>query len=760
MKNPFKNQFFSERTFRRWFINSLIILLVFILSGVLLYLNALYVTKRVIQIAQEQSTEQTKELIDVNLFNLKKDISVLTLNDLIISVSHIKQPFTASDYYNYHKAGRELTGIYTYKNIKDIYVFYSKGDCFISSYNLIINKDQMFSQKLFGMNQKDWINFAKSQSTSSFQKIKDSIYFLCPLKTDSYKKVTSLAIVELDVKNMKQIMPTEHMQLTGRSYGYLVNSKGDLIAASGDSTEIQYGYGTLKQGENFIDDSVVTCKRLENADWEYIYIVPLNQYLKEIYKLQYILYIYIAFIVLMASAIVYLETKRRYQPLQILQKNVQAGRYHTSTTETMKKQDIFLYLQQDIMDIVNDNTSMKSKLQKEKNILYGKKFSEMMGQYINTEEAGRFLEDNFSIVYKQGIVVIVSELSIGSKLNGISTEENDNIVLLCLNNIGSELLGEHYRCFFWRYVEITGVIWTNKEDACSYLYIANVLEQMRSCILQFFEVELRFAISGVCPSPSVLSSAHYEAKATYDYANVTEKSGLIKYEESFTQLLSNWNNADIIKAEQDFKTYMLEHNYMKAKSKLELIIGYYSYTEGTSIQLLKCRMFGLINLILNTLEIDKSNDEELFYIHLNPVQRLLQASTIHQLKTEIMGIIEALILHFSERDETTDKKLLYIDRYIEAHYMEHDLSVQQLADKFKLSYSFLSKIYKQQRGTGILEIINTCRISHAKELLIQEPGLSLTQIAERVGYGNVQTMLRIFKKTEKQTPGQYRARKR
>lgn len=760
MKNPFRNQFLAERTFRRWFINSFIIIFMFILSGVLLYLSALYVTKRVVQMAQEQSAEQTRELIDVNLYNLKKDISILTLNDLIISASYYKQPFTASNYYNYHIARKELTRIPSYQNIREIYVYYSQGDCFISRHNLIIDRENDFTQKRFGMTGSTWKTYAADQHVSSFLRIKDSIYFLCPLKINSSKKVTALAVVELDVDNIKQILPAGEENTAGGSYGYLVNSQGDLIATTGASTGILYGYGTLQPGENLIKNTVVICKKLEGADWEYISIVPISQYLKDIYILQYILYVYIAIIVLLASTIVYLETKRRYQPLQLLQNNIRAGGYYMATTELSKKQDIFSHLQEDIMFLVKDNTSMKSKIRKEKDILYGKQFSEIIGWHINTNEVGCFLEENFHMKYKQGVVVIANEIIIGSQLNGVSSEEKDNILLLCLNNIGTELFGEHYRCYFWRFVEITGLIWTDQEDASSYIYITNVLEQMRACIRQYFEVDFRMTISGPCLSPSSLSAAHIEAKATFDYANVTGKTGLIKYEESFTQLLSEWNNMDIIEAEQEFKNYMLEHNYRKAKSVLELIIGYYSYTDGTSIQLLTCRMFGLINLILNTLEIDKSSDEELFYINLNPVQRLLQATTIQRLETEIMDIIEALIMHYSEKDETTEKKLVYIDRYIEAHYMEHDLSVQQLADKFKLSYSFLSKIYKQQKGVGILEVINSCRISHAKELLTQEPGLSLTQVAERVGYSNVQTMLRIFKKIEKQTPGQYRARER
>lgn len=756
MKNPLKNRFLSERTFRKWFINSLLIIFIFIFSGILLYLGSLAVTKHVVLMSQEQSAEHIKELIDVELLNLKKDVSVLSLNDRIISVAYINQPFTGNDYYNYHKAGKELRGIYYYKNIKDIYVYYSQGDCFVGCYNLISYDNRTFTQKHFGMNRKEWKSFVSGQLTSSFVKIKSSIYFLCPLKKNNSGEITTLAVAELDEKKLNQILPTGNKKGKGESYSYIISSNNSLITTTGNSSDVSYGYGVLQQGENYVNDNVVTCKKIENTDWEYICVVPISKYLKEIYNLQYILYIYIAVIILLALSTVYYETKRRYQPVQTLQENIQSGGRTAAYIKEDNKKDIFSHLQKDILDIIYDNTNLKSKIKKEKDILSGKKLSEMMIEYTNEEEAGRYFEDNFSLKYKQGIVVIVNEISVGTKLTGISAEEHESILLLCLNNIGSELYGEHYKCFFWRYVEITGVIWTDQEDVSSYLYITNVLEQISACIMKYYELELRFSISGLCTLPSRLASAHNEAKAAYDYSYITGKTGMIRFEESYTQLLTNWKDMDIIKAEQDFMAYMLDRDYLKAKNKLELIIGYYGYTNGTSNQLLKCRMFGLINLVLNAIEMDKTSDEIQFYSDLNPVQRLLQATTITELKSEIMNIIETLILHYSDKEETTDKKLQYIDRYIEAHYMEHDLSVQQLADKFKLSFSFLSKIYKQRNGTGVLEVINACRIGHAKELLIQEPELSLAQIAERVGYGNVQTMLRVFKKIEKQTPGHYR----
>ena len=53
------------------------------------------------------------------------------------------------------------------------------------------------------------------------------------------------------------------------------------------------------------------------------------------------------------------------------------------------------------------------------------------------------------------------------------------------------------------------------------------------------------------------------------------------------------------------------------------------------------------------------------------------------------------------------------------------------------------------------ELLTDIRIAKAKEYLQTTP-LSVTSISERVGYSNVQSFIRMFKKKVGETPSQYR----
>ncbi len=748
MKFLRKNLFFAEHTFRKWFVSSMCVILIFIVIGLLLYMIALYTTEKAVVMAQRQAVEQTKSLIDLKLLDIKKDVSALAFNDRLLSASFITRPLDNVDYYNLHQAREELRGIYLYGNVRDSFVYFAGSDSFISAYQLKADESESFTESQFGMKRREWADYAQRQTSSSFVVMQNTLYFLSPLTRNGQHETASLAIVVLDLNDLGELLFSAPAALD--SYSYIIADSGEIIASTGNlPSAVLYSYGELNPGENYIDKNVVTSQSMTQANWEYISVAPVNQYLKEVYDLRLVLYGYIGISVILAACIVYYETRRRYRPVLTLSRNV----------AMRNNRDIFENLQDTIQTIVANNTQLTSLLKQDQKALLKQQFAEMIREHAKPEKDQSLFRENFDLSFNQGMVCIVHVEHIGKKLGDLSPQEQESIILLCLNNIGKELLGAQYACYFWKDVDMTGVVWSDKiDETTTSLYITTILEQIRTSIKRYFDVDLQFALSTLCHASSTLASSYLQARETLDYARMTGKSGIIPFDESYTKLPPAWHHMDIIRAEQDFMSYMMERNFEKAKSKLEVITGYYEYTDGASIQLLQCRMFGLINLVLNAIEIKKTPLEEQFYIDMNPVQRLLGASTIHSLKIEIMRIIEAMITHYDEKEQSTEQKIEAIDRYIELHYGDPSLSVQQLADYVHMSNSYLSQVYKQYRGAGVLEVINTRRIERVKELLREDADMTLVQIAEKAGYTNLQTMMRVFKKLENQTPGQYRAK--
>ena len=69
-----------------------------------------------------------------------------------------------------------------------------------------------------------------------------------------------------------------------------------------------------------------------------------------------------------------------------------------------------------------------------------------------------------------------------------------------------------------------------------------------------------------------------------------------------------------------------------------------------------------------------------------------------------------------------------------------------------MSPAAVSKLFKRETNTGLLDYINQVRVRHARELLSTQ-AYSVSQVTEMVGYTNTSSFIRIFKKYEGISPG-------
>ncbi|WP_248924569.1 helix-turn-helix domain-containing protein [Paenibacillus hamazuiensis] len=106
------------------------------------------------------------------------------------------------------------------------------------------------------------------------------------------------------------------------------------------------------------------------------------------------------------------------------------------------------------------------------------------------------------------------------------------------------------------------------------------------------------------------------------------------------------------------------------------------------------------------------------------------------------------------KKEETDPAIDFIMNYIETRYAE-DFSLDMLAEKLGMSATYLSMYIKEKTGANFSDHINRVRIREAKRMLASVE-LSIQHIGERIGYRNVTSFNRMFKKFTGMAPGEYR----
>ncbi len=152
------------------------------------------------------------------------------------------------------------------------------------------------------------------------------------------------------------------------------------------------------------------------------------------------------------------------------------------------------------------------------------------------------------------------------------------------------------------------------------------------------------------------------------------------------------------------------------------------------------------------------------YSKLNDIYRLapkndpMRNLIIHQ------KFIEFLILLFLNQGSNIytngaqmsdlDSKIYSVAGYIHAHYPE-DISLEQLAEEFCISTSYLSHKFKQVTGFSVTDYIQMTRIRNVQALLINTR-IPITEVAAPCGFNCFSQFNRVFRKHVGVSPSAYR----
>ena len=117
-------------------------------------------------------------------------------------------------------------------------------------------------------------------------------------------------------------------------------------------------------------------------------------------------------------------------------------------------------------------------------------------------------------------------------------------------------------------------------------------------------------------------------------------------------------------------------------------------------------------------------------------------------------ILEICKLTKIEEENDIESVKIKIERYLDENYMI-DISLENLADYLGHSFKYTSVLFKKVMGDNFKNYLSIYRIEKAKELMQENEGLRIKDLAELVGYNSSNTFIRIFRKYEGTSPGKY-----
>lgn len=96
-------------------------------------------------------------------------------------------------------------------------------------------------------------------------------------------------------------------------------------------------------------------------------------------------------------------------------------------------------------------------------------------------------------------------------------------------------------------------------------------------------------------------------------------------------------------------------------------------------------------------------------------------------------------------------KLDVLFKYIEEHYAER-IDLKKAADMLNLSYSYFSRYFKRITGRTFKEYIDFVRICEVEKLILST-NMNISQAAYEVGFCNVSSFNRLFRRVKGYPPG-------
>ena len=114
----------------------------------------------------------------------------------------------------------------------------------------------------------------------------------------------------------------------------------------------------------------------------------------------------------------------------------------------------------------------------------------------------------------------------------------------------------------------------------------------------------------------------------------------------------------------------------------------------------------------------------------------------------------ALAVPTEPRIISGNRQCAAVRRYIDMHFKE-PLTLEQLAEEAHINKYYLSHAFKREYGVSPINYMITRRIEESKYLLA-ETDLSMSQIAQLLGFSSLSYFSQVFRRTQSVSPMEYR----
>lgn len=758
----------KNKIFWSFLISYIIIIGFGIVVVTLIYFCSVRIIKDEIRTTSCDAVDQAKQIIDVRQLEISKLGFELFYNSHILAYSNAGSKLSNDDRYNSYQV---ISDLHAYCNsnrfISDCYLYFKDSDTIVSTqsrytpdfyYNYVspfrnLSYQEWYTSILTSYNSDRYIPASPVVVDGNSENM---IMYVQSLPYQDKDSWFMNMVVMINENNVKSVLSNITNKNNGDSY-IITPSNQVITSVSRDGQLADLTYDELKGDNGFFIKKVrnasvaVTYTTSATSKWKYVSAVPLNIYLDKMYRLRSIAIVgTLVFLTLMLLASVRFAY-RDFAPMKKIFNLITSVRKNTEGSAQIEQN--YVTLQSLVGKVVDENKSFKSQVP----VLQLSLLSSLIRGEIKDDsvlcECIRLLDIHFSLPLFGLILMLVEDDNPAVSLGEITVEIEDIIKKEVIPDFNSYtvLLGNKQLAVLCNFDFIAADDGERRME----LMAVKITEKMK-----LRKVSLSSAVSGVCRGSCNISECYRQSLTAMDFRLIKGKNAVIKYKEELAQ----YSNKDYYYPVKD-ENYIANLVSAGELKKVDLLMNEIYQKNFVERQLspfvVRCLMYDMINITLRCLHEIKSDDIFPFSNDFDPIEQLSRCDTIEELFDKIKKILSTLCksVELNKKSHNTNLKN-DVMKYIDEHYQNHDLCLELLADRFKLSSAYLSRFFKEQTGICFSDYLNKIRLDGATVYLNGGSSLSICTIAEKVGYNNVNSFIRAFKKYKCVTPGKYKDNQR
>ncbi|HHY83714.1 MAG TPA: helix-turn-helix transcriptional regulator [Clostridiales bacterium] len=747
----------KSRVIFTYFITYLIIITVlFLVIGSFSYSKLIKTEREKARMELEQTVNRVVEVMDTNLRDVITLQSSFYIDTDVSRLRKLDANFKPKEFMRFLGVSEKLSKYTSTSQFLDrITLYFHYNQLFIAS-DMLDSRPEVFYKLKFPeekVSYKQWRNEVMKHKSSVFYVKGDSndgyvnLYYRLPI-LDPLKGVTIIT----GIKVGELIKSLGVNELYNDSALVITDSEGNILYSSSDSAKelINLAESTGESPYTTLDGYEWSSKKLYLLNWKVSYFVSRDDiYTNSRRTRTSILGLYS--LVLVSSLILaMLFSKKMSDPVESLLNLVNRWGKHNRLAENISENrgifsynNYLYYVLRRVSDMSNDYMQLRTRFAEYQKTSREAFYNRLLKGEVISEDELRTIEEDSILNFKYYTVAIARLISYDSK--------SINVAMFAASETFSSMReGGYYFCKT-AYDRFTVIICRNSYSDRK--EIENAIEFLMSNINFDPLVSVRWGIGDTVLTYDQIFVSYRNAELALHNMNVLDSDVILWYsniDKNKNQLTYNFEDA------QRIYSLICNGNSEAAVQTIRKLVD----RNREVLQASKGQRARFISMISETILLSVSKFASLDNQLENEIEQVLRvmkrAESIDSIINCISLAISKLSSFVNTRNNSNNQRLVAkIKKYIDENYSDPNLSLTSIALSMRLSESYISGFFKQNNGINIQHYIEQKRMTKAVELLTKTD-LAIAEVVNLIGYNNINTFYKAFKRCYKMTPKECR----